>query len=110
MAASPIPEQLSLQRSPRVLALPAWYPGWARELADLYFSGTTCVFVVHGNIHDLVRCPATTPEEEDTYTPLSEFLATQVFGAWDLVVHYDLGRGLRPFAGGNPHRQQRMAQ
>ena len=21
---------------------PAWYPAWARELADLYFSGTTC--------------------------------------------------------------------
>ena len=110
MASSPTTEQLSPQRATRPSTLPSWYPNWARELADLYFSGTTCVFVVHGNIHDLVCCPATTPEEEDAYTTLSEFLATQVFGAWDLVVHYDLGRGLRPFAGGNSKRQQTMAQ
>lgn len=103
-------EPISSQMAPRVPALPSWYPSWARELADLYFSGTTCVFILHGNIHDLVRCPASTPEEEDSYTTLSEFLTTQVFGAWDVVVHYDLGRGLRPFAGGNPQRQQAMAQ
>ena len=38
--------------------LPNWYPAWARELADLYFSGTTCVFVLHGNTNDLIHCPA----------------------------------------------------
>ena len=37
--------------------LPDWYPAWATELADLYFSGTTSVFVLHGNVHDLVRLP-----------------------------------------------------
>ena len=37
-------------------AVPAWYPGWAREFAELYFAGTTCVFVMHGNVHDLVPC------------------------------------------------------
>lgn len=110
MAATTFSEQLSSQPSIRPAALPSWYPGWARELADLYFSGTTCVFVIHGNIHDLIRCPVSTPEEGDTYTTLSEFLATQVFGAWDVVAHYDLGRGLRPFAGGNSKRQQMMAQ
>lgn len=103
-------DQLSPSRLSRSAALPSWYPSWARELADLYFSGTTCVFILHGNIHDLMRCPASTPEEEDGYTTLSEFLTTQVFGSWDVVVHYDLGRGLRPFAGGNPQRQQAMAQ
>ena len=30
--------------------LPAWYPQWAQRLAELYFSGTTCLFVVHGNV------------------------------------------------------------
>ena len=35
--------------------LPPWFPGWARDLADLYFSGTTCLFILHGNVHDLLR-------------------------------------------------------
>ena len=37
--------------------LPGWYPAWARELAELYFSGTICLFILHGNVHDLVHCP-----------------------------------------------------
>jgi len=87
--------------------LPDWYPAWARELADLYFSGTTCLFVLHGNVHDLVSCRE---ESERTYRSLSEFLATQLFGSWDLVVRYDLGGGLRPLAGPDPQRLTGMAQ
>ena len=87
--------------------LPDWYPGWARELADLYFSGTTCVFVLHGNVHDLLRCPE---NGQDAYCSLSEFLTTQVFGKWDVVLGYDLSRGLRPLAGSNAERLRGMIQ
>jgi AAA+ superfamily predicted ATPase len=87
--------------------LPAWYPAWARELADLYFSGTTCLFLLHGNVHDLLHCPA---GEQDSYCNLPEFLATQVFGSWDIVLHYDLGRGLRPLAGGDSERLKAMVE
>lgn len=87
--------------------LPSWYPPWARELADLYFSGTTCLFVLHGNVHDLLRCPT---KDADTYCNLPEFLATQVFGSWDIVLHYDLGRGLRALAGGDSQRLKEMVQ
>jgi AAA+ superfamily predicted ATPase len=87
--------------------VPAWYPQWARELADLYYSGTTCLFVLHGNVHDLVRFP---DANGDQYGGLSEFLATQVFGAWDVVLHYDLARGLRPLAGGDAARHQAMVR
>ncbi|HLJ91919.1 MAG TPA: AAA family ATPase [Gemmataceae bacterium] len=87
--------------------LPSWYPPWARELAELYFSGTTCLFVLHGNVHDVLRCPA---DNEDHYCNLPEFLATQVFGSWDIVLHYDLGRGLRALAGGDSQRLKEMAQ
>lgn len=90
------------------VGLPEWYPAWARSLAELYFSGTTCVFVIHGNVHDLIRCPA--PDGADTYCNLSEFLATQVFGSWDVVVQYDLARGLRASSPGNPQRLQGMVQ
>ena len=80
--------------------LPAWYPAWARELADLYFSGTTCLFVLHGNVHDLIRCP---DGEEDAYCNLAEFLATQVFGTWDLVL--GLRSEPRAAAAGRPRCQ-----
>jgi len=88
-------------------SLPAWYPDWAKQLADLYFSGTTCLFVLHGNVHDLVRCPT---RDGEGYVNLSQFLATQVFGTWDIVLQYDLGRGLRPLAGSDPQRLQSMVQ
>jgi AAA+ superfamily predicted ATPase len=91
----------------RVPELPAWYPAWARELADLYYSGTTCLFILHGNVRDLVRSPA---GEAEGYVSLPEFLATQVFGAWDLVLYHDLAHGLRPLAGKDPQRLQAMVQ
>ena len=28
--------------------LPAWLPEWARRLSELYISGTTSMFVLHG--------------------------------------------------------------
>ena len=83
----------------------AEFPAWARELSDLYTSGTTCLFVLHGNVHDLVPSPA---EDRTEYCNLSEFLARQIFGSWDLVLQYDLARGLRPLSGGDVKRHQEM--
>lgn len=91
----------------RTAELPDWYPPWAHRLAELYFSGTTCLFVVHGNVHDLIRCPAASGE---AYCSLPEFLSTQVFGSWDVVVQFDLARGLRPSAGGDTKRLHGMVQ
>lgn len=88
--------------------LPEWYPAWARALGELYFSGTTCLFVLHGNVHDLIRCPAA--DGSDVYCNLSEFLSSQVFGSWDVVVQYDLARGLRAAAGSDAKRLQGMVQ
>jgi AAA+ superfamily predicted ATPase len=85
--------------------LPPWFPPWASQLADLYFSGTTAAFVLHGNTYDLFRIGA---EEESRYGVLAEFLAEQLFGRWSLVLHYDLGRGLRAFAGRDEKRLKEM--
>lgn len=86
--------------------LPAWHPAWARELAETYYSGTISMFVLHGNVHDLVRVPK--DDGTDVYLSLSDFLATQVFGSWDIVLAYDVGRGLRPVAGSDSKRLQSM--
>jgi AAA+ superfamily predicted ATPase len=88
-------------------SIPPWFPAWARQLADLYFSGTSCLFVLHGNVYDLVAVG-----EGDTrrFVDLKEFLATQLFGTWDVVLEYDLGRGLKPLAAGDGARLQAMTR
>ena len=83
--------------------LPEWFPAWASQLADLYFSATTAAFVLHGNTYDLFRVGT---GEGAGYGVLAEFLAEQVFGRWSLVLHYDLGQGLRAYVGRG--EQQRL--
>jgi AAA+ superfamily predicted ATPase len=98
------PESLRAQPG-GTTALPAWFPAWASQLADLFFSGTTAAFVLHGNTYDLFRIGG---DESPRYGALAEFLAEQVFGRWSLVLHYDLGRGLRAFAGRDEKRLKEM--
>jgi AAA+ superfamily predicted ATPase len=86
--------------------LPGWFPPWATQLADLYFSGTTAAFVLHGSTDDLIRIGDGTSAR---YGVLAEFLAEQVFGRWAIVLHYDLGRGLRAFAGRDEQRLKEIA-
>src|SRR3954449_5844450 len=85
--------------------LPQWFPAWASQLADLYFSGTTAAFVLYGNTYDLFRIGG---DDSSRYGVLAEFLAEQLFGRWSLVLHYDLGRGLRAFAGRDEKRLKDM--
>ena len=75
-------------------------------MADLYFGGSTCLFVLHGNVHDLVRC--TERDGTERFVSLSEFLATQVFGSWDVVLGYDLAHGFRALCGSDRKRLQKM--
>src|SRR6266480_3494745 len=85
--------------------LPAWAPPWASQLAELCFSGTTSVFLLHGNTNDLMP-RGESPDEG--YGTVADMLSEQMFGKWDLILHYDLGRGLRAFAGRNEKRLQKM--
>ena len=104
----PIAEKLPLPAGSTAPVLPEWYPDWSRMLAELYFTGTTCLFVIHGNVHDLIRCRSR--DGGDSYCNLPEFLATQIFGSWDVVAQYDLARGLRPAAGADSQRLHSMMQ
>jgi AAA+ superfamily predicted ATPase len=85
--------------------VPDWFPAWAARFSHLYFSGTTSMFVLHGNVQDLVR---TGDSGKPTYGALADFLAAQVFGRWDLILHYDLATGLRAFASTDGDRLKEM--
>ena len=82
--------------------LPDWYPEWAQEFAELYFSGTTNTFILHGNTHDPVSA-------KKSFVTLSQFIAQHLFGQWDIVLYYDLSTGLRVTAGSDGERQRTMA-
>src|SRR5882762_6511820 len=101
LPAPPVPDTPSLLPG----GLPPWAPPWAAQLAELCFSGTTSVFLLHGNTNDLLPRGAT---PEDGYGTIADLLAEQLFGKWDLLLHYDLGRGLRAFAARNEKRLQKM--
>jgi len=90
--------------SERRARIPEWFPAWAAELSDLYFSGSTSLFVLSGNVHDMVPLVP----DGSAYGSLPDFLAEQVFGRWDLVLYYDLARGLRAFAGRDGARLKEM--
>jgi AAA+ superfamily predicted ATPase len=93
------------------IELPAWYPPWARALAERYYASTSCMFVLHGNVHDLCRAPdgkQTSDPVQETYIDLVDVLTTRIFGNWDLVLGYDLARGLRPLAITDPRKQAQM--
>ena len=96
------PTEASGSRPPAALpgeaaaAVPGWFPRGPATFAELYYAGTTCLFVLHGNVHDLVRLG---DGDQAEYGSLPEFLATQLFGSWDLVLRHDLSQGLRALRG-----------
>ena len=68
-------------------------PAWAQELSEIYLSGASSVFVLHGNIYDLVPVP-TRDSKTFGFRSLEDFLTSQLFGQRDIVIRYDRGSGL----------------
>ncbi|AMV36919.1 ATP-binding protein [Planctomyces sp. SH-PL62] len=85
--------------------VPAWFPGWAREFAEQFYAGASCLFVLHGNVHDLVPQSGEAPI---SYGTVADFLTSQLFGNWDVVLRHDLSHGLQVFAGSDGDRLRKM--
>jgi len=89
------------------MALADWCPAWAERLGDAYLAGTSCMFLLHGNVRDLV--PLTAGEgQAAAWGTVPDFLCREVFGRWDVVLAYDVGKGLRPLAGADADRHRDM--
>ena len=84
---------------------PEWFPPWARELGRVYYAGNTSMFALHGNVDDLIRVD---DRETVDYRVLPEFLASQIFGSWEVVLYYDMTRPPRALAGKSKTRLQEM--
>jgi AAA+ superfamily predicted ATPase len=73
-------------------------PNWAREFSEKYYSRSYALFVMYGNVRDLI--PFRQSSSTD-FLSLDQFLSSAMFGQRDLVLHYDRG-GL---SFGNPDSQ-----
>jgi hypothetical protein len=67
-------------------------PGWAEEMRDLFRSGSSAQFLVHGNVFDVV--PA-----DGRMLSVPAFLDEVMFAQYDVVLRYDRSRGVRATRG-----------
>jgi len=68
--------------------MPAQLPAWAEELKRRYLRNEASVFVLHGNVHDLVL-------DDGELVSVADFLTHGVFEKKDIVVRYNLSTGCR---------------
>jgi len=68
--------------------MPAPLPVWAEELKRRYLRGEASVFILHGNVHDLVL-------DGSELVSVADFLTHSVFEKKDIVVRYNLSTGCR---------------
>src|SRR5512141_3055384 len=83
----------------------AQWPAWAQPLKETYLAGGASVFILHGNVSDPV---GSADSAGYAVEPLADFLTRRLFGNYALVLHYDMGRGLRANSAGDPARLTRM--
>jgi AAA+ superfamily predicted ATPase len=71
-------------------------PAWAEEMRDLYKSGSVAQFLLHGNVFDTVVTPGS---PEPRLLSLGAFLDEVMFEKYDVILHYDRGKGVRATRG-----------
>src|SRR5207302_6003220 len=69
------PEDLAM--TPQSPSLLSSLPAWARQLSESYYSGAFTLFVIHGNVRDLVTLKRDTAPE---FLSLHAFLQQVLFG------------------------------
>jgi len=67
-------------------------PVWAQELASKYGSKTANLYILHGNIRDLL--PHKRKEDEFTFTRVQEYISEILFGNQDIIAYYDRSSGV----------------
>ncbi len=67
-------------------------PAWATEMRDLFRSGSSAQFLIHGNVFDIVPSGS-------RLLSLPVFLDEVMFSSYDVVLRYDRSRGVRATRG-----------
>jgi AAA+ superfamily predicted ATPase len=80
-------------------------PEWIGQLAHTHATGSSSFFILHGNVDDVV---GSSDGQAYHLENLADFLGLRHLNAHDLVLHYDMGRGLRIHPGRDDDRESRM--
>ncbi len=72
-------------------------PRWAEEMRDLFKSGAVSQFLLHGNIFDIVA--SFEKSDEPRLLALNTFLDEVMFENYEILLHYDRGKGIRATRG-----------
>jgi AAA+ superfamily predicted ATPase len=91
-ATAPAVSQAAAVSPAQTAAITAALPAWAQEMRDLFRSGSVSQFILHGNVFDMV--PATVGGGRKLLS-LKNFLEESMFAQYDVVIHYDRGKGIR---------------
>jgi SpoVK/Ycf46/Vps4 family AAA+-type ATPase len=83
-----MPDQYIYRNSEYIKILPVW----AQELASKYGSKTANLYILHGNIRDLL--PHKRKEDEFTFTRVQEYISEVLFGNRDIIAYYDRSSGV----------------
>ena len=67
-------------------------PAWAQELAVKYGSKTANLYILYGNIRDLL--PHKRREDEFTFTLIQSYISEVLFGNQHIIAYYDRSGGL----------------
>ncbi len=71
-------------------------PEWAEEMRDLFKSGSVSQFLLHGNVFDII---AASGLPERPMLSLDAFLDDVMFAQYEIILHYDRGKGIRAIRG-----------
>ena len=71
----------------------AGLPGWARKLAERYYTKTVSTFLLYGAVRDLQ--PITLEDGTMGFGTLKTFLSDELFGGREHVIFYDRSSGIR---------------
>jgi AAA+ superfamily predicted ATPase len=85
-------EQLIVKNLPFIRILPAW----AQELSYKYLSKTTNLYIIHGNIRDLL--PHKMNEGEFVFARIQDYISEVLFGSRDIIAFYDRSSGVSFYA------------
>jgi SpoVK/Ycf46/Vps4 family AAA+-type ATPase len=83
-----MPDQYIYRNNEYIRILPAW----AQELAAKYGSKTANLYILYGNIRDLL--PHKRKEDEFTFTRIQEYISEVLFGNQDIIAYYDRSSGV----------------
>src|SRR5262245_65360399 len=61
-------------------------------MRDLFKSGSVAQFLIHGNLFDIVPAPGPSGRK---LVSLKTFLDEVMFESYEIVMHYDRGKGIR---------------